>query len=164
MAISLPSLGFIIFLLILPLDVLATLLGAAYGFNAPLGMVGIMIAFFTIPFLANEKDLALKLLLVFYLLFVALIFPVSVSLNSGLFDYYFWTRAAALFYAGFLFGYWVWREPTHINFLVICLLFIFIFFVSQFFSFQGLNYLRLSNGALMISFLLLAVVRSRCLF
>lgn len=164
MRISLSTLGFIIFLLILPMDALATLLERAYGFNIPLGMIGIMIAFFSAPLMVNEKGFALKLLLVFFLLFLALVIPVSVSSESGLGDYYFWARAAALFYAGFFFGYWIWRGPAQVSFLFICLLFLLLLFVSHFFSLQDMNYLRLSNGALILSFLLLSVVRSKYLF
>ncbi len=153
------ALAFIGFLLVFPLDSIAYL-GQVVGFALPVGFVGIVVAFISLLFIFKERGGRLFLLIFYSFIFFFLLLLVFLSWRSGGEDYYFWLRSIAFFYLGFLFFSWLSVPHGAVvnNFLLVLLFFLLVLSFSV--DFHGINYLRLSDGALMLVFLILALLRS----
>lgn len=161
MVIKKSVIGFFIFLLLFPLDMLSYLVGNAFEINIPLGFLGISLSFAALFFWGLERGERLIYFIAYTLIFCPIFILVLISDRSGLEDYYFWLRTLAIFFSGFLFYKWLYEE--HVKSIELILLFIFLcaLMSSIFFEYQGLNYLRLSDGALMLVFLIISVSSSR---
>jgi hypothetical protein len=156
--------GLLLFLLLYPLDTIFHAAGATIGYNIPVGMVGIIIAFISIPLIFFERNKALLFNLIFFCISFLVIFFVFLSERSGLQDYYFWIRTIALFTAGYLFFFWLrnYRPKRYFdkNLVLLSLLLIIMIAVPFTLATDDLNYLRLSTGFLFSALLYYSFIDS----
>jgi O-antigen ligase len=157
------TLAFYCFVLLFPIDFLSYLLRGSVGVSVPLGLVGILLSLCLLPLLVAVPGRNLLHRLAGLALFAA---PIGIVAASDQFDWleaYFWLRTVLLFALGYHFSIWLAKNPRGSEWLaalwVICA--VACVPAREQFADSMSNYLRLGDAFMLLTFVLLAVCRSR---